>query len=377
MKFNILLTDILFPNKYAKWRIEEIKSFIELYDTDILVTHKVNFYAGIKYGVDYEAMKQYFGLYRYNILIFNPKYNHLNKYNASIDGTLFNNEFFGDYLFTKSDGFYLPKYSCVYHIFLMNYSHFNKYYSYPLNKQFIHLYPGGGFLSSSDLKNLSKEVGLISTQGFTTNILNELGFHNFIPVYGGCFLQKNVTVTQKNINENVLTICFSSLGPDIEKGANFYVKIVNEYIKRNPKDNIKFISIGNCPKNCNIVNYKPMSQAELDLFYRKNVDVLLNLETGVALHGWPLGIEALLQGVVLVTTDVHNLNKYFKFSEDMIGFIDTIESIFEIIKKLHDDRNLLSLMSKKSQSYAHNLFSFENQQQKIFKFMESILNNQS
>ena len=89
---NILLTDILFPNKYAKWRLVEIKSFIDEYKCDILVVNKITNYAGIKYDFDYEILKEKFSLEEYDILIFNKNYNFVNKYRSSIDVFTKNND---------------------------------------------------------------------------------------------------------------------------------------------------------------------------------------------------------------------------------------------------------------------------------------------
>jgi len=39
-----------------------------------------------------------------------------------------------------------------------------------------------------------------------------------------------------------------------------------------------------------------MDQTDLDNFYKSSVDIYINTETGKSLNGWPLGIEALIQG---------------------------------------------------------------------------------
>ena len=99
----ILLTDFLFPSKYAKWRIEEIKAFMDTDDCDILVS-KLDKFASIDYEVDYEEMNEYYSLKDFNILIFDAKYNYLNKYNTRIDGTQYNRtDMPYSYLFTKKE----------------------------------------------------------------------------------------------------------------------------------------------------------------------------------------------------------------------------------------------------------------------------------
>ena len=124
---NSLVVDILYPNKYSRWRNLEINFFIDEFESDILV-FKIDDFAGVDFECDYDFcnLDTNLKLQNYNILIFNPKYNYLNKYNKNIDGTLFNNKFYGSYLITKHTDFNLNNYSFVYHIFLMCYINFNK-----------------------------------------------------------------------------------------------------------------------------------------------------------------------------------------------------------------------------------------------------------
>ena len=167
----MLLTDGLFPSKYAKWRIEEIKSFIDEMGCDILV-NKVDSFNGISYGVDYEDMSEYYGLKNYNILIFDSGYNYLNKYNKNIDGTKFNSLIQNySYIFTKHRDFDISRYEKVYHIFLSNYNNFNKTFADTVDnlQQYIHLYPNGGYSSRIDLRSISKDVGVIASQPFIEN----------------------------------------------------------------------------------------------------------------------------------------------------------------------------------------------------------------
>eukprot|EP00339_Tiarina_fusa_P007612 CAMPEP_0117083498 /NCGR_PEP_ID=MMETSP0472-20121206/58793_1 /TAXON_ID=693140 ORGANISM="Tiarina fusus, Strain LIS" /NCGR_SAMPLE_ID=MMETSP0472 /ASSEMBLY_ACC=CAM_ASM_000603 /LENGTH=82 /DNA_ID=CAMNT_0004812157 /DNA_START=272 /DNA_END=520 /DNA_ORIENTATION=- len=52
-----------------------------------------------------------------------------------------------------------------------------------------------------------------------------------------------------------------------------------------------------------------MNQANLSAFYRDNVDIYVNTEPGKKLNGWPLGMEALLQGAVGIQADPHHLSR--------------------------------------------------------------------
>jgi hypothetical protein len=138
----------LFPTVFSKWRIEDIKSFVDRHDTDILVLKKTSWYENVTYKIDYEEMKDYYNLDEYNILIFNSEFNFLNQYNTRVDGTKFNCEFIGDYIFTKKTTFDISNYDLVYHIFLNNYLNFNKVYSFPKEKQVVRAYPGRRIVAS-------------------------------------------------------------------------------------------------------------------------------------------------------------------------------------------------------------------------------------
>ena len=370
-----LLVDILFPSKFAKWRMAEIKSFIDRGDCDILV-NKITSYAKINYEVDYSEMCDYFGLDNYNIIIFDEKFNYLNKYNKRINGTKFNCNNGFSYLFTLNSKFELDKYDSIYHIFLSNYVKFNQQFTFPQEKQFIHLYPGGGFSAKEDILKIDKNANIISTQEVTNRYLKSFDYNNFITCYGSTCLLKNEQKNIKPIHEKVLTVCFSNMGNPSQKGAEMYKKVASTFKRTFPKLPVQFISIGNCLNDDNIKNYKPMAQSDLDEFYNKNVDILINAENGSAFNGWPLGIEAALQGVVLITTDNHNSNAKFNYMDSMLFIIkkDDVARACTIIKNLHLDRARLNKMSMAIQQHSFSKFSFENQQKKIFDYMDKIIN---
>ena len=107
---NILLTDCLFPVKYSKWRLVEIKSFIHEFRCDILCVRKVNLFKGCTFEFDFNILKDEFKLDEYDILIFNPNFNYVNCYNIDFDGTSFNGKINADYMFRhksrRSDSVY-------------------------------------------------------------------------------------------------------------------------------------------------------------------------------------------------------------------------------------------------------------------------------
>ena len=375
----VLLTDILFPNKYAKWRLTEILAFINKYDTDILIIHKVIVYAGITFNFDYNELYNKFKLNEYDILIFNPEFNYINKYNESnFDGTKYNNIIKSDYLFRKkkyrNEDFNINKYDMIYHIFLCNYNYFNDIFKFPFNKQCIHLYPGGGLtdLNSTQITTVDKNTKIISTQYFITEYLNKYNY-SCINLFGGPFFDKNEIIKRKNIQNN-LTICFTSMGDIYEKGADKYVELVNIYYNTQTNENInkiKFISIGNCPDNQKITKIEKMDQNKLSEYYYNNVDILINLDSGKALNGFPLGLEGVIEGCVLLTTDINNSNikNNFNFNEFIIINRDDLNNIINKINKLLDI-DFRKKLSYELQDTVYKLFNYDNYMKKVFEYIE-------
>jgi hypothetical protein len=378
-KKRCLITDILFPTKFSKWRLVEIFSFMNKYDTDVLVIKKVNNYGNNTFTFDYEELKDKFKLFEYDILIFNPYYNNLNKFNNNFDGTKYNNLLKADYLFRKkkftNEVFNVNNYDFIYHIFLMNYTNFNEILKYPYKKQFIHLYPGGGTNIDSLCnleKNIHKDVNIITTQYFISKYITR---KNKIDLFGGPFYCKNEKNRVKKSIKKELTICFTSMGNHVLKGSQEYIKIVKLYKKKFPNDLVKFISIGYFDLKNDIISILPMSQDILDDYYFNNVDILINLTTGQAIDGFPLGIESILNGCLLLTTDTFNVNKLnnFNFNDFIIISKDKIEDIVNKIKLLYDNRTFYNKLVEELQNNVFDLFNYNNLLVKRFDFIDKML----
>ena len=368
-QIRVLLTDSIFPNKFAKWRLIEIKSFMEKYNCDILVISRSNQISGVKLDFDYDILKDEFLLNDYDILIFNPTYNDINKYNDTIDGTKYNNLYKADYMLRhKRNRDAELEYSLVYHIFLENYSRFNSIFSFPQEKQYIHLYPGGGYVDQKSLESIQPTANIIATQEF---ISKDIRNNRKIDIYGAGFFNKGENLRRKVIKSSPLTVCFTSLGDPEAKGAHVYIDVAKMYKQKYPSANTQFIVIGICPKDDTIDRYlDPMSQQELSQFYYDTVDVLLNLETGTQPNGFPLGLEAASQGCVLLTTDVHNQNALNKFNFDEFFIIDK-SNIADIVERINNlkDSNFRRTKSTLLQDTLYNLFSYDNTILKIFDFI--------
>lgn len=374
-----LITDILFPTKYSKWRLVEIHSFINKYDTDILIINRINTFKNINFSFDYEELKDKFNLYDYNILIFNPKFNYLNKYNIDFNGIEFNNLINCDYLLRKkkfkNEKFDINNYEFVYHIFLMNYLNFNNIFKYPFNKQFIHLYPGGG--SNEEIlidleKNINKKVNIISTQQFISKYITR---ENKIDIFGGPFYYKNEQNKFKVTDNKELSICFTCLGDYKLKGGDHYINIVNIYKNRYPSDLVNFYSIGPSQNINNIICLPQMNQDTLDNFYYNNIDIVINLTTSESFDGFPLGVESIINGCLLLTTDTFGMNDKNNFNFNNFIIIDTnkIENIITKIKILYDDKKLLNKLTKELQYKIYELFNYNNSIVKTFNFIDNCL----
>lgn len=393
----VLLTDILFPNAFAKWRLVEIQSFINTYDTDIMVIHRTNDFAGIHFTLDYEKLDKSLGLSEnYDILIFNPMYNELNNYNPpDFDGSSFNTDDpvtrpcdylfqkrqYRDVFFYSGDGVNLDMYAKIYHIFLMNYRYFQSLFPhFPPDRQFIHLYPGGCFSCADDILSIHPETRVICTQHFITSMFAdrfpEKPLSMILNAYGATYFCKGEAIThRKNYKskEDPLCVCFTSMGVGKEKGADDYLQIVDQYTTLYG-ETVYFISIGTCPPHPHVTHYNAMTQHDLSLFYQTHVDVILNLETGFGFHGFPLGVEAAVEGCLLLTTDVRDSNQGNGFNLDSFLILETpiVEQAIEKIRYLDLNREILQTKSIALQDRLFDLFCYDHMMHRILIFVENV-----
>lgn len=376
----ILLTDFMFPNKYAKWRLVEIKAFINKYDTDILICKRIPYFQQIVFNFDYEELKESHSLETYDILIFNPEFNYLNKYNEDFDGTKFNKILPFDYLlrlkkYRKDNTIDLNDYSYVYHIFILCYTWFNEKVKYSYERQFIHLYPGGGLINMFSLTEINPNVKLIVAQRFITEYMKKLNINNnYIEVFCGPYLDQGETIHSKSKKLDTLNVCFTSIGIAEDKGAHIYAKIIKLYKETHKEDDVKFYYAGLDYKIPDATYLGLLSQSDLDKIYTDKIDILFNLDIGKSLNGFPLGVEGMIRGVILFTTDNYKSNKknnYGFTSELRIVKINNIPRIVKKIRKLYKDRDLLLSDSKKIQEKSIQLFNYDNTMKKIFNFIEN------
>lgn len=361
----ILVIDKPLPSIYAQWRIEEVRSFIIEKGADVAsMPSKDNFYP---------EMRNYYGLNdEYNIFIFNRKLNHLNVFNKNIDGTLWNGKFPLDFVASKKLTFDINSYDAIYHMFYSRYKYFNEsaYPKFPKNKQFVHLYPGGHIKDYNNIE-IDKNTNIITTQKYVTEKVREQKFNNFTEVTGGSFLQKNNVYKLRDLNKDKLTVCYSSFGKPKSKGGDIYTDAARIYKQKYPNDNIIFYGVGNCVVDDSIKYLNYMTMENLKIFY-DGVDIYVNPERGRINNGWPIGVEAMLRGSVLITTDPNNVSGHYTFGDDVLKIKNEDASgIVNHIKMLYDDRKLLKDKSNTIQKKVNVFYSFENQQKKIYDFIDN------
>jgi hypothetical protein len=383
----VLLTDIMFPNSMAAWRLTEIKGFIERYDTDIYVGQRVNAFAGVEFALDWQSIMESHHIKDYNALIFNPAYNVLDEINKlshqPFSGTAFNGKWPGDYMLRlrkyANTAPSIMDYDAYHHIFLMAYE--NLQAAFPgicQQTQSIHLYPGGGFNIHKDPKSyrIQQSALLISTQSFISTFVKVHMPHNpLLEVFGGPLLPKGALPVLKphRVPSLPLRVAFTSVGDIKEKGADLYVAIAEHYTKLFPRDGVVFYGIGNVPDSKAVLRMKPMPQSNLSLFYRDNVEIYMSLDRTDRLHGWPLGVEAMLQGCVLFTTDRFQLNAANRYNfGDEVTVVEE-GNIIPALVQLHEyvsDRQHLAAHSAAIQSRVFGLFSYEQQMEPIFSAID-------
>ena len=396
----ILLADFLFPIDISKWRIEEIYSFIEEYYTDILVDRSplpAAFKQSNLPGPSYEKLDYRFLLSRrYDILIFDPKWNHLNIYNTDgFNGTVFNGQAGGpeSYLLRRKEFRNETKinweaYDACYHIFLMMF-HRLKWIPIPEERQWIHVYPGGGLLNRQSLDGIPPSVGLVVTQIPVLHwVQSQLPRNEVVFALGGTFLQRNSLKVPKRRKEETdkIAVCFTQAsGNALEKGDAFFEQSIRGFAASFPdlwkKTIVYTVGRARPITNLSVINMGVMDQERLDAFYRGYVDIYINTETGLAFNGWPLGSEALLQGAVGITTDSQGMNAGFNFTDEEIFIVPTMEAgvphIIQALARLTNDTDLLYSMSQKIQRKVHELFAFSNSQAKVFAAIDARIENRA
>ena len=241
-----LVTDVMFPNALAAWRLNSVAAMQDHFDADVLVIQRVEGYA-----FDWTTLVQSHRLHDYDLLIFNPAFNYLNWVNAlnrsgePFNGTAWNGRAPADYMlrlrkYGEECTVNVSAYAVHYHIFLWPYNLFARAFPEAApNRSWIHFYPGGAYVWSPTGTwnfDVHPHVHLIVTQAFTRTHLARVLPHNpVLEAYGGPFVTEFARPLVRRAllaSSKDVTVCFTSLGSVAEKGADHYVTIAEAYRER-------------------------------------------------------------------------------------------------------------------------------------------------
>lgn len=374
-------------------------SFIKLFHTDILVDRS-KLISKDQFPPNNEAVSDRFHLADlYDVLIFDPKYNHLNVYNKDdFNGTVFNGIIPASYILRRRDyreqdfvsknpAIAFSEFDDCYHLFLALHRQFS-WIPIPSGKQRIHAYPGGGLSRKNDLKGIPSDVGIVITQVTTSNRISELQLNNTVVMaLGGSYLQKETMLIPKNYSASKrIGICFTQMSGDSTfKGDDIFANAIKWFSKNHPglRKETQVYTVGRSSHVDGGIAMGMMEQNDLDEFYKLSVDIYINTETGKALNGWPLGVEALIQGAVGIQTDPLGMNSGWGFTDEEMFILqsesDLVTQIGSMLVKLVQDRHLLYGMSMKSQKKIFDLLAYEKSQAKVFralttKFVNNAMN---
>jgi hypothetical protein len=383
-KIRLLILDCLFPVLFGQWRTVEINYLLSHpdFDVDILInpySHLVNEFAGENMIISFERYYQlYPHLNDYNIMIFNPEFNVINRFNKKIDGTVFNKTVNAQFLLTKNRDFDFRAYDLAYSIFFG----VRNENSFLVNQKWwpsvCKIYPGGGYLYNEQINSkLLKEMDLnnetaIVTQEFIAQTCSKY-LKNVKKIYGVPIISPEMTFKEKVFSDNKLEVCFSSLGYNPKKGFENYISIARRFLEKHPDLKIKFHVVGipgTNPKAVNLSNityHRIMPPNQLSSFYSNQIDVIVSpivaVVEGGDPDGFPLGSEAMIHGCIPVLCDPHGGNQQFGFNETdslvMVRF--NLDRTEQFLLSLYNDLKLRHSMSQAIAKKSQVVFSPEKQ----------------
>lgn len=401
-----LLIDRNMPCCQARYRQVIAKSLIDKFcKIDIFVKknhEKSDDVSQQEIELHYERTKDFMEYERnYDILIFDKKYAFLQKFNDfDFDGLAYigscrdasfmfshkNNRSFhkeaGKVDFTAYDFFY--------YIFRGNFMTCYEFFRNADNKlHIVHLFPGGYFDDLSNLQQIPDHVHIVSPLQFVSNYLQT--FHpkkQFLNVFTGPYSIKGEKFPTKKLKEPTepLHICFAAQFAPFRKGCNFYDKVVRKFIEKHGNNPVKFHLIGQSYQTDltdNVLRHHGMlSQKRIDYLYENQMDIMISpywITRNII--GFPHGIEGMLYGLLLFTTDFNNCNDLngYHFTNDEIyiirqepnSFYEEVNRCVNEIHRLEQNRVELWRRSHQTQKKAIELFGYDNTMKKVENYIEA------
>lgn len=366
----LLITDCLFPSRFSSWRNNEINYFLSR-GADLLV-FKVDSFAGNRFSIDWEFANREGLLDDYNIFIFDPRYNQMNAHNTRIDGRKHNGQFAASYAISRESRFDPNHYDCVYHIFMTCFERFGHMSRMTTRRQCIHLYPGGGFCPTVTSPSRIRRAAVVSTHPATTDWLKQTRAASIDCWTAPFFSDGEQAVPRAPLaHGGPLVISFASLGHDAEKGGSAFSDVAD--ICRRRGLNTQFVAIGGQSSFDCARRIPPMNYVELEMFFRNHVSAHLNLDTGLAFNGWPLGLEAAKHGVALITTDPRSVADRYRLKYAACPLIaNSPDAVADHLESLQASSDFLSACSTQCQAFAAHWSAVSKQQDAVLELLHFI-----
>ena len=260
------------------------------------------------------------------------------------------------------------------------------------------LYPGGGFFINDETTKKLKRIfnspmfyKVIVTQKQTYNYLKKnslcptekIEFIYGLPVNSNMLKRKN---NNKKFANNIFNICFVAYKYSIEgkdKGYDTFIEVAK---KMKNESNCYFHVVGNF--DCNDIDISEIKEKikfygvlDNDKFveFYKDKEILLtptraNILYKGAFDGFPTGasIDAMLNQVILLTTDPLDNNSYFENEEEIVIINNNPNDITNKIKELKNNPEKCVKISQKGKNKANILYSFKKQILPRIKIIEEM-----
>lgn len=340
----VLVTDSLYPSRLSRWRNIEIQEFLRS-GADVCV-FRINSFAGIDFTFDWDFANRHDILSTHSVHVLDEAYIRriLGSSPLEVRTGQAKRSRWASYAIARGRQFEIADYDVVVHIFLRNFLLFNREFKFPLNRQVVHAYPGGGFdyrVPDANGGRLLGQTNVIATHPMTSDA--RLGQKSIDCWTGPFFGTEESRVPADFVgsatrgNRRPFTIATASLGNPVAKGTPRFEALGEEARKRSL--DLRFLMIGSEPSNPRgaVESVGMMDYVSLEQFYTHEVDVFLSLESGVEANGWPLGLEAAKAGCALLTTDALGISSRYGSDTETPTVIRNNSDLISALDELRRD----------------------------------------
>lgn len=384
--------DMLFPNLMATWRTCEIHYFLTSpdFNTDIYLS---SYYADWLKNFAEESLietfekyyRSYSYLQNYNILIFNPRYNELNRFNRNgFNGISFNGKHRGDFLFTKEKDVNWECYQIGYSIFLAVHHECDWLIGQKYWPSVCKMYPSGGYVhDETAIRSFVNKMELngdsiIVTQPFIFDVVSKCSTR-VLKVYGAPLLNSDSENYQiKKTDPFSLHLCITSLGFAPKKGFTSYLELTEHFHRNYPTLPIIFHVVGMSSKEGSPPNLEyegVLDPHHLNYLYENVIDIIVApTQIDREPDGFPLGGEAMLKGCIPIQCDPYHANQYYGFDETNSLTTTTFDltRATELILALYASVSKRQQMSLSIRRKVYDIFSPQKQLDPIARYFKTI-----